>query len=133
MAKELTSELALTLAHNNLIGVFSERDPKKRREVIAKTYHSDVELYEPSEVSHGHDGVDEKAGGLLKERDGWIFEPQGNVKRNHNMLYLAWGFGPPGENGKVDVKGTGADIIQVEGDKIKRFWVIIDGVTDVKA
>lgn len=132
MAQEVSDELAQRLAHSNLLRVFSNRDPASRREAIKATYHPDVTLVEPDAVATGHDGVEKTASGLLAERAGWGFVPHGPVKKNHEMLYLAWGFGPVKDDGEVDVKDTGADVLIVEGDKIKRLWVIIDGLADVR-
>lgn len=133
MAQEVSATLAHALAHSNLLRVFSNRDPAARLAAIKSTYHEDVTFYEPDVVVTGHDGVNAKAEELLNERKGWGFVPRGEVKRNHEMLYLAWGFGPQGEDGVVDIKATGADVLIVEGEKVKKFWVIIDGVSDAKA
>jgi hypothetical protein len=132
MSRELTPELAQNLAHNNLLRVFSQRDSSARAAVIKENYTDDVEFHDPDGVFVGHEALNTKAGELLRERAGWSFVASGHVKRNHQMLYLAWGFGPVGQDGKVDAKATGADVILVKGGKISKFWVIIDGVMDVK-
>lgn len=123
---------AKKLAYGNLLHVFSNRDAASRRVAIKETYHEDVTFYEPDQVITGHDGVDATAAKLLDERQGWGFVPSGNVTKNHEMVYLAWGFGPVGEDGQVDVKVTGADVLIVEDGKVKKFWVVLNGVTDVK-
>lgn len=128
----VSAAVAHTLTHNNLLRVFSNRDPVSRREVIKETYHPDVVLLEPDDIAHGHDGVDAKAQALLDERQGWEFVPDGPVRQNHEMLHLAWGFGPKGADGKVDVKAKGSDTLIVRDGKVERFWVIIEGVSDVK-
>jgi hypothetical protein len=134
-----TPQIAHNLAYNNLLHVFSQRDATKRLEVVKTTYTADVQFHEPDgSVYKGHDAVSEKAGALLEERAGWKFQPKGNVKQTGEMLYLAWEFGPAvegkelGEEESVDVKATGADVILTEGGLIKRFWVVIDGLSDVK-
>ncbi|KEF58549.1 uncharacterized protein A1O9_06475 [Exophiala aquamarina CBS 119918] len=134
-----TAQVAQTLTRSNLLYVFSQRDASKRLEAIEKNYHADVQFDEPDgSVFVGHEGVNKKAGELLEERPGWGFVPTGSVKQTNDLLYLAWGFGPVveggklGEEGSVDVKATGADVILVEGGLIKKVWVIIDGLSDVK-
>ena len=124
--------VAKTLAYNNLLHVFSNRDASSRATVIKETYHPDAIMYEQSEVLTGHEAINAKAQSLLDEREGWAFEPLGNVIKNHGMVYLAWGFGPRGGDGVVDVKVTGADVIIVEEGKIRKFWVVLEGVSDVK-
>src|ERR1700754_5025687 len=108
------SPLAHTLALNNLLRVFSNRDAPSRAAAIRETYHEDVTFYEPDAVITGHEGINAKVEQLLGERPGWAFVPSGNVMRNHGMVYLAWGFGPVGEGGSVDVKVRGADVLMVE-------------------
>ncbi|KIW25128.1 uncharacterized protein PV07_10792 [Cladophialophora immunda] len=134
MAEIVSAEVAHNLAYGNLLRVFSNRDEASRLRAVQETYHADVTFYEPDSVATGHDGVNSKAEGLLRERAGWGFVPVGNVQRNHNMLYLAWGFGPQDEaTGEVDVKVKGADVLLVDHGKVRTFWVIIEGVTDSKA
>ncbi|KAK5046571.1 hypothetical protein LTR84_007332 [Exophiala bonariae] len=132
-------QTAHKLAINNLLHVFSQRDAAKRLETVKATYTADVQFHEPDgSVFVGHDAVSEKAGALLDERAGWRFLPKGNIKQTGEMIYLAWEFGPAvegkelGEQGSVEVKATGADVILTEGGLIKRFWVVIDGLCDVR-
>lgn len=124
---------ALTLAHGNLLDVFSNRDASSRLANIKQIYHDDVVFYEPDAIVTGHGGINAKVDELLGSRPGWAFVPHGNVTRNHGMLHLAWGFGPTSEDGRVDVKVKGADVIIVDEGKIRCFWVVLEGVTDVKA
>jgi len=124
--------LAHKLAYSNLISVFSNRDSSSRLEAVKSTYTEDVIFVEPDAIFTGHAGVHAKAGELLEQHAGWAFVPHGEVKRNHEMLYLAWGFGPKGEDGTVDEKITGADVLLVRGEKVEKFWVILDGPSDVK-
>jgi hypothetical protein len=126
-------ETAKKLAYGNLLDVFSNRDPQSRLAAIKQTYHADVTFYEPDTVITGHDAVNAKVEELLNERQGWGFVPHGNVTKNHDMVHLAWGFGPVGDDGAVDVKVKGADVLIVEDAKVKKFWVVLEGITDVKA
>jgi len=131
--------VAETLAHSNLVHVFSQRDATLRLEAIKKTYHPDVQFAEPDgRVCIGHDALNKKACSVLEEHPGWGFVPKGNVKQTREMVYLAWGFGPLDEGGelaraqgRVDVQVTGADVLIVEEGLIRRFWVIVDGMSDV--
>ncbi|EXJ63700.1 hypothetical protein A1O7_00035 [Cladophialophora yegresii CBS 114405] len=129
----IPDETAKKLAYGNLLDVFSNRDPQSRLVAVKETYHSDVTFYAPDATHTGHDAVNAEAQKLLDERPGWGFVPQGGVTRNHDMLYLAWELGPVGDDGLVKVRVKGADVLIVEQGKVKKFWVIIEGVTDVKA
>ncbi|KIW79092.1 hypothetical protein Z517_08932 [Fonsecaea pedrosoi CBS 271.37] len=133
-ADSVSADVAHTLAYANLLDVFSNRNRESRRRAIQETYHADVTFYEPDSVTTGHDGVDSKCEELLSARKGWGFVPVGNVQRNHGMVYLAWGFGPRDTaTGEVEAKVKGADVLMVEEGKIRKFWVIIEGVTDSKS
>jgi hypothetical protein len=102
-------------------------------------YHPDVVVYEPdTEVLHGYDEIDAHVSKLLAEKAGWGFVATSEVKHNADYVGVAWAFGPKDEGGKVDVKITGSDVIIVEkgGDgvaRIKRLYVILDGVAAAKA
>ncbi|OAP58105.1 hypothetical protein AYL99_07195 [Fonsecaea erecta] len=129
----VSAAVAHKLAYSNLLSVFSNRDAESRLAAILETYTADVTFYEPDAVATGHDGVNAKAEQLLAARAGWRFVPVGRVQRNHDMVYLAWGFGPQDEgSGEVDVKVKGADVLIVDHDKVRTFWVIIEGVTDAQ-
>jgi hypothetical protein len=129
-----TDQIAHTLAYNNLIHVFSNRDPVSRMSKIKATYHPDVQFFEPTEILVGHDAINTRVQSLLDERPGWDFVPMGKVMRNHDTLYLAWGFGPrnPEPDNGVHVQVKGADVIFAENGLIKKFWVLMEGISDVK-
>ncbi|ETI27594.1 hypothetical protein G647_00043 [Cladophialophora carrionii CBS 160.54] len=128
----IPDETAKKLAYGNLLDVFSNRDVQSRLVAVKETYHAEVTFYGPDAIHTGHDAVNAEAQKLLDDRPGWAFVPQGIVTKNHDMLYLAWGFGPVGDDGLVDVRTRGADVLIVEQGKVKKFWVIIEGITDVK-
>ena len=76
--------------------------------------------------------MSKRAGELLDSQPGWAFAAQGSVKQTRDMALLAWVFGPPNADGTVDAKLTGVDLNVVEDGLIKKFWVIIDGPSDVQ-
>lgn len=80
----------------NLLEVFGERDPERRRQAIARTYTEDVEFLDPDEITTGHVALDAKAQRLLDQAPGFVFSPAGPVYVNHDMGYLTWNFGPEG-------------------------------------
>ena len=103
-------------------------------------YSPDIVVHEPDgAILRGHQGINDQVSTLLAERVGWGFVQTGEVKYNEDFVGVTWGFGPQGEDdGKVDVKATGSDAILVEkGEdgvvRIKRLYVIIDGLADAKA
>jgi len=56
-ASERIRELLLA----NLFEVFSERDPKRRLEVIARNYTEDVSWTDPDGTANGHEELNEQA------------------------------------------------------------------------
>ena len=134
----ITPARAHELAHNNLLRVFSERDSTKRDSIIPETYTKDAVVYEPDNaILHGHAEINKKVSELLTERAGWNFTPIGEVKLVGDFVYLKWGFSPPGSDGQVDVKATGADHFVVKKDedgkvRIATLYVVTDGLSDVK-
>jgi hypothetical protein len=49
------------LMEANLLQVFNERDPARRREVIARTYTADVRWTDDDDTTVGHDALNTKA------------------------------------------------------------------------
>lgn len=110
-----------TLLHANLIEVFGERDPGKRRAAIARTYTPDVEFLDPEEVVVGHEALDAKAQRLLDGAPGFVFTPAGPAYENHDLGYLAWHFGPEGAPPVV----SGLDICFVVDGRIAKVYTIL--------
>jgi hypothetical protein len=126
------------LATSNLT-IFSNPDATARLAAMPSVYSQDIVVYEPSNnVLRGYDEINAQVGKLLTDRDGWAFVPTGEVKLNQDFVGVTWGFGPKGADGRVDVKVTGTDVNLVEkhGEeeaKIKKLYVVIDGVADARA
>lgn len=110
-----------TLMRANLLDVFGERDPERRREAIARTYTDDVEFLDPDEVVTGTDPLHEKAGRLLDGAPGFVFAPAGPVYENHGMGFLAWHFGPPGQPPVV----SGFDVCFIRDDRIAKVYTVL--------
>lgn len=110
-----------TLMRTNLLEVFGERDPEKRRAAIARTYTEDVVFLDPDEIVEGRDALHAKAQRLLDDAPGFVFSPAGPVYVNHDMGYLAWNLGPEGEPPVV----RGVDACFIEGDLIAKVYTLL--------
>lgn len=145
------------LAHANLITIFSNPDPTTRLAALPKIYTDDVVVYvsppplfshltnpppsyEPSSATlSGPTAINDQVSTLLSQHNGWSFTPTGPVKLNHDCITLTWGFGPKKENGEIEIKMTGQDVIYIhqgkdqESARIRALYVIIDGPADVTA
>lgn len=109
------------LMESNLLEVFNERDPERRRAAIARTYAPEVRFVDPDEVVTGHDALHAKAGRLLDEAPGFVFSAAGPLLVNHDLGHLAWAFGPPGQPPVV----TGLDIALVESGLIRTVYTLL--------
>lgn len=109
------------LMHANLLEVFGERNPQRRRAAIERIYLSDVTFSDPDEVVHGHDALDAKAQRILDEAPGFVFTPDGSVRIVQDLGYLAWGFGPEGAAAVV----RGADIALIKNGVIASVYTML--------
>jgi hypothetical protein len=109
------------LMRANLLGVFNERDPARRREVIAATYAPDVEFADPEGSVTGHDALDAKAQGLLDASPDFVFSPAGSVRVAGDLGYLPWQLGPEGAPPVV----RGVDIALVADGRIARLYTLL--------
>jgi len=105
----------------NLLEVFGERDPERRRAAIARTYTEDVVFSDPDDLIVGRDAIDAKVQTLLDGAPGFVFSPDGAVLENHDMGYLAWNFGPEGHDPVV----RGIDICFVRDGLIARAYTLL--------
>ena len=102
------------LMHANLMQVFGERDPHRRRAAIARTYAPGVVFAEAEGTIAGHSALDERVQHLLESAPGFVFSPAGPVRVVQDMGYLAWNFGPQGQEPVVRC----ADVALVAGGRI---------------
>ncbi|GIE83485.1 hypothetical protein Aph02nite_94350 [Actinoplanes philippinensis] len=84
------------LMYANLLEVFNERDPERRRAAITRTYAPGVRFADPEEVVVRYDALDAKAQKILDEAPGFVFSPDGPLLISHDLGHLPWAFGPEG-------------------------------------
>ena len=109
------------LLHAQLLEVFDERDPGLRRAAIERTYAPDVTFADPEETVVGRVALDEKVQRLLDEAPGFVFSAGGPASVVQDMGYLAWGFGPAGQEPVV----RGADVVLVEDGLIRSVYTML--------
>jgi hypothetical protein len=105
----------------NLLEVFGERDPARRRAAIERTYAPDVVFSDPDEVVVGHEALAAKAQKILDGAPDFVFAPAGQTYVNHDLGYLAWGFGPEGADPIV----RGVDIALVRDGLIANVYTLL--------
>ena len=98
---------------NRYIDIWNERDPQRRRELIAQTWTEDATYVDPMLTGSGHDGIDAMIGGAQQQFPGHRFELAGAPDAHHDRVRFTWQLF--GEDGQVPV-ATGIDFATVADD-----------------
>jgi hypothetical protein len=109
------------LMHANLLEVFGERDPQRRRAAIDRVYAADVKFADPDEVVIGRDALDAKAQKILDEAPDFVFSHAGPLHVVQDLGYQAWNFGPEGAPPVV----RGVDIALVQDGVIVNVYTLL--------
>jgi len=111
-----------TLLNRNLLEVFGENDPVRRRAAIRELYTDDCVLYAPPGSFVGHDALDKFAGDVRATHPHFVYTPHGVPQVLHNSRRLAWGSGSKDEAPIY----TGVDFIIARDGKIAALYVFLD-------
>jgi SnoaL-like protein len=88
---------AKELLHSNLHEVFSERDPRKRRAAIERTYLEDVRFIDPEGEVVGWQALNDRAQKILDDAPAdFVLEEDGLGYTTSDTAAMPWRFGPPG-------------------------------------
>jgi hypothetical protein len=109
------------LLRANLLDVFGERDPERRRAAVERTYTPDVTFADPEETVVGHQALADKAQRLLDDAPGFVFRPDGPARVVQDLGHLAWAFGPEGQDPVV----RGIDVVLVTDGRISRVYTML--------
>jgi hypothetical protein len=121
MAADLTETARLMEA--NLLQVFNERDPARRREVIARTYTADMRWTDDYGTTVGHDALNTKAQQLLDgPLAGLVFAKKGAVYGTTGLGFLAWDLFANGRDAPVV---SGFDVAVINDHRISEEWTIL--------
>ena len=111
------------LMEANLLQVFNERDPARRREVIAHTYTVDVRWTDDDGTTVGHDALNTKAQQLLDgPLAGLVFVKKGAVYGTIGMGYMAFDLLPDGQDTAVV---SGFDVAVIKDHRISELWTVL--------
>jgi hypothetical protein len=108
----------------NLLDVFNEPDPERRRGAITRTYAEDVVWHEPDRIIRGRDALAEGATELRARNPDWSFQPDGPVSVNDDLGHLAFRYGPIGQPAVV----SGMDIAHCKDGVIVELYTLITEV-----
>lgn len=117
----MADELIRTLMHANLLEVFGERDPDKRRKAIVATYTDDVVAFDPDGQVAGYDELDAKVQQILDGAPGLEFRADGDVYSAGGLHYLGWALGPAG----AEPVARGADAAFVRDGRISQLYTFL--------
>ena len=111
-----------TLLKRNLLDVFGEHDPSKRRAAIEELFVEDVVFSDPHQRHVGRDALDGAVAALHKLLPGYVFNEIGAAQTLTDSGRLAWSFGPAEDPQRI----TGLDVIVVRGNRISALYTFLD-------
>lgn len=117
----MMNETVSRLMEANLLGVFNERDGKRRAAAIRSTYAPDVRWTEDAGVSVGRDALEARARELQQKSEGLAFTKASPVYQTLDFGYLAWHLGPEGG----DPVASGFDVAIIRDDVIAELYTVI--------
>jgi SnoaL-like protein len=108
---------------DNLFAVFSERDPERRLEVIARNYTEDVTWTDPDGTTQGHEALNEGAQKLIDRLPGFVFSAAGPVHVSGDLGLLSFNMGVPKQSPAV----SGVDVALVRDGRIAVLHTLLTG------
>lgn len=116
---EPTTEVLL---ERNLLEVFNNDDPVKRREIIAEVWAENCVFVDPEGIHRGRREIDETVNGLLAQFPGYRFAVDRPAQAQHGVGRLWWIYGPPEDPRRI----TGEDVGAIENGKLMTLYAFID-------
>jgi hypothetical protein len=111
------------LMQANIVRVFNERDPDRRRIALSELYSEGATLYDPETVATGWSAISQAVEDLLHRLPpDFVFTAVGHSVGHNGAARLFWRAGPSG--GPVAVTGT--DVAHIENGRIKLLYVFVD-------
>jgi hypothetical protein len=113
------------LMQANIVRVFNERNPDRRRAALGDLYAEDATLYDPETVATGREAISQAVDSLHRMLPpDFVFTATGPAVGHSGAARLFWRAGPP--DGPVAVTGT--DVAHIEDGRIKLLYVFVDPV-----
>jgi hypothetical protein len=111
------------LMQANIVRVFNERDPDRRRMALSELYSEGAVLYDPETVATGWGAISQAVEELLlRLPPDFVFTAAGHAVGHNGAARLFWRAGP--SDGPVAVTGT--DVAHIENGRIKLLYVFVD-------
>ena len=111
-----------TLLTRNLLDVFGENDPARRRAAVDEIFTEDCVFYEPRGAYRGRDEINRVAGAIKATHPDFRYQPIAEAEELGNCGWIQWVSGPPGEAPAY----AGTDFIIVRDGRIAVVYLFFD-------
>jgi SnoaL-like domain len=106
------------------IELWNEKQPGRRREMLASDWTVDAKYVDPLMSGDGHDGVDALIAGVQQRFPDFSFTLIGKVDGFGDHVRFSWGLGPEG----VDSPIKGTDFAVLKEGRIRSITGFLDQV-----
>jgi SnoaL-like domain len=121
--RQVMSYSISTLLTRNLLEVFGENDPARRRAAIDEIWTEDGVFYDPKTGAHrGRDEIDRVAGAIRSTHPDFQYQPIAAPEELGNSGRLKWVAGRPGEPPTY----AGTDFIIARDGRIAAIYLFFD-------
>jgi SnoaL-like domain len=72
------------------IAAWNERDPRKRRELVARAYTEDANYTDPHRTGNGHDGISAMIAAVQEHFAGYSFRLKSDVDAHNDRARFQW-------------------------------------------
>ncbi|HWV95999.1 MAG TPA: nuclear transport factor 2 family protein [Xanthobacteraceae bacterium] len=106
------------------IELWNERDPQRRRQLLATHWADNASYVDPLMAGDGHDGIDALVAGVQQRFPDFRFALIGEPNGYGDHIRFSWGLGPDGADSPI--KGT--DFAMLNAGRIQRITGFLDQV-----
>jgi SnoaL-like domain len=106
------------------IAAWSERDPKRRRELVAKTWTEDGTYIDRAREGRGHDSIDAMIAKAQEHLPGYRLNLASGIEAHHEYVRFSWVAGGTAD-APLYIKGTDFALIADDG-RLKSVVGFID-------
>jgi len=106
------------------IELWNERDPQRRRQLLATHWADNASYVDPLMAGDGHDGIDALVAGVQQRFPDFRFALIGEPNGYGDHIRFSWGLGPDGDDSPI--KGT--DFAMLNAGRIQRITGFLDQV-----
>jgi hypothetical protein len=106
------------------IAAWNERDPRKRRELVARAYTEDANYTDPHRSGDGHDGISAMIATVQEHFAGYSFRLKSDVDAHNDRVRFQW---EAGGTPDAPLHFVGTDFALVAGDgRLKSVTGFVD-------